>query len=358
MGRLRTKDRHLPKRVYFERGRYRYKPKEGKPVELGSVYAEAMRIYWSDIAPRLAPEGGATSRRTMGDWGDEYMLKVVPEKGPGTQRVNRAEWKFLRPAFADLYPDDITQQHVYAYMSARGAITRANREKALISHMLTWLVFRGVLKANPLYGMRRDIAGFSEVPRNRLVTDKERDTFVRAGGEKIVLYCRLKELTRMRQGDILTLEVSSLKDEGIEVMPRKSRRRHPRTGERVGKRRIYSWTPELRAIVDRILELKRAQERRQGKITPWLFVTRRGECYYDITDSTADRFRGLWKRTMERAQRLAAVEGWELKSFTEHDLRARAGGSAKLLGNSEAIFRAHYDRVTEVVEPLNIPSKA
>lgn len=353
MGRPRTKDRHLPERVYFEEGRYRYKPKGAKPVELGTDFAEAMKLYGETIAPTLTPKANPV---TMGDWGDTYMLKVVPLKAPRTQRDNKVEWGFLRPAFADVLPEDVDQPMMSRYLAARGAITRGNREKALLSHMLSWLVFLGKLKLNPLFNMQRKFSGNQEMPRTRSVTDRERNIFVRHGGAKIVAYLDLKELTRMRKGDLLTLELSNLKDDCIEIVPRKSRRRHPRTGEVIGKKRQYTITPDVRAVLDRILEIKRAQELRTRKITPWLFATEKGKCYYDTDRAIATGFYALWRRVRVKATKAAAAEGWVLERFTEHDLRARKGGSAKLLGNSEDVYKKHYDRDAEVVEPLRKPS--
>jgi hypothetical protein len=350
MGRPRTRDRHLPERVYHEEGRYRFRPKKGAPIELGSDLMAAMRKYTQEVLPTIAPNTAAP--RTVGQWGDAYMLEVVPGKAERTQRDNAKEWRKLKASFGDLLPSDITQQHMARYLAARGAITRGNREKALLSHMLTWITFKGGLAANPLLNMRREFTVAREVPRDRLVTDKERDIFMAQGGDKLVLYCELKELTRLRKGDLLTLELSNLKDEGIEIQPRKTRRRHPRTGKPIGRRRLIRWSPDLKAVVDRILEVKRAQERRYGKISPWLFATRRGTCYYNTATNDARTFRQTWDRCMEKAKAAALAEGWELEHFTEHDLRGRAGGSAKLLGNSESVFRAHYDRAPEIVEPL------
>lgn len=351
MGRPRKHRIELPERVYFKDGRYQYVPKVGKPVELGSDLVEALIAHKAIVAPK--PRGECV---TMGDWGDAYMAEEATKNSVATQISNKKEWKKLRPAFAHMLPPEVTQQHMYKYVRERAktAYVRANREKALMSAMLSWLVAIGIIPINPLFGMQKKRAGTSEVARDRLVLDNELDIFMACGGEKLVRYCELKDMTRLRQKDILTMEVSQLKDGGIEVMPSKTRRRHPRTGRAIGKRKFFSWkqAPELRAVVDRLLEIKRVEEKRLHKITPWLMVTRKGKCYYNFEKASAGAFYSLWRTCMRKAQAAAKKQGWVLERFTEHDLRARAGGSAKLLGNSEAIFRAVYDRGVEVVQPL------
>jgi hypothetical protein len=353
MGRARQTHHELPKRVYFERGRYRYKPKGGKAVELGTQLGPALVAYARIVDPIVREK-----HRTLGEWGDDYMLVEAPKKAIATRLSNVKEWARLRPAFGHMLPTDITQQDVYAYVRERAktALVRANREKALLSVMLSWIASEGGVERNPLLGMEKRYAGTTEIARDRLVTDREFDLFISCGGEKLLLYCELKDATRLRQKDILTLEVSQLKDDGIEVQPSKTRRRHPRTGKPIGKRRFFPWNPDLRAKVDRLLELKRETERRLGKITPWLLVTRAGNCYYNFKRAEANAFRSLWRVCMRKAIAKAAEQGWVLEPFTEHDLRGRAGGSAKLLGNTEAVFRKHYDRGVEVVEPIRRPS--
>lgn len=351
MGRPRKHRLELPERVYFEDGRYRYKPKEGKPVELGSDLSEALAKHGQIVKAKPAGE-----LRTVADWGDRYMVTEVQKKALATQISNRREWKKLKPAFGHLLPSEVTPALTRKYVKARAeqALTRANREKALLSAMLSWIVSEDGLERNPLLGMEKRYMGTTEVARDRLVTDRELELFVSCGGEKLALYCELKDITRLRQKDILTLEVSQLKDEGIEVQPSKTRRRHPRTGKPIGKRRFFPWAhfPRLRPVIERLLEIKRLEDKRLHQITPWLMITRKGKCYYNFVTCRADAFTALWRLCRKKAIAKAKEQGWVLENFTEHDLRGRAGGSAQLLGNTEAVFKKHYDRDVEVVQPL------
>lgn len=350
MGRPRKHRLDLPARVYFEDGRYRYKPKGGKPVELGADYGEAMAA-WGKV---VRIQTGAI--RTMADLGDAYMAKIATQKASRTHKDNIGEWANLRPAFGHLLPSEVTPPMVYKYMEARGARVRANREKALLSHILTYGVYLGLLERHPIaWQMRRSMIGHGERPRRRLPSDRDLDTFCATASEMIRCYVEFKQLTGLRKGDILTLRKPDLGPEGIAVMPRKGRRRDPVTGERVGKERLIRWNDGLRACVARVEALKR----RAGRLSPYLFATRNGASYYDEDASRSDGFDAIWKRYMAKAQAAAKEQGWELEHFTEHDVRAKAGvdyeksggKGHKLLGNSEAMFRKTYDRGVEVVEP-------
>jgi hypothetical protein len=67
MGRRRKRDKHLPQRVYFESGRYWFKPKLSKDpppgakrrIDLGTTESE----MYSNLAQRAAP----TAMHTMSE---------------------------------------------------------------------------------------------------------------------------------------------------------------------------------------------------------------------------------------------------------------------------------------------------
>src|SRR5947209_8137462 len=65
MGRRRTHDRHLPRRMYLDHGTYWFRPKIGKAVNLGRELADALAKYAAII-------GTQWSGRTLGDVIDRY----------------------------------------------------------------------------------------------------------------------------------------------------------------------------------------------------------------------------------------------------------------------------------------------
>jgi hypothetical protein len=66
-----------------------------------------------------------------------YRREVFPRKAPQTQRDNETELKNLEAVFGDVPTDKIKPHHVRRYLDTRGlkAKVRANREKALLSHV-------------------------------------------------------------------------------------------------------------------------------------------------------------------------------------------------------------------------------
>jgi len=79
-------------------------------------------------------------------------------------------------------------------------------------------------------------------------------------------------------------------------------------------------------------------------IAPFLFCTRRGECYVK-DDGTANGWDSIWQRFMDRVLTETKVK----ERFTEHDLRAKCASDAGSLEHARALL-AHADsRLTERV---------
>lgn len=358
MGRPRLQRKDLPKRLYLRNSNYIYRPKGAKPINLGADYDDALRQYRKQVPQR-------TTLKTMSDLMDRYLIEIVPTKAPRTQRDNATELKNLRLSFGDFLPDEITAQDIYKYLDGRGAPVRANREIAVLSHLFKKAIRWGAAKQNPC--VRGEIERNREVPRTRYVEDAELEFFKQHASPLIRAYCDFKYLTGMRKGDILTLTRAHLQAEGIRYSPRKTRKRHPRTGEMMARDRLVVWSAELRSIVERVLALRQRRRMRvKGKRIPlpesiYLFATKNGTPYYNESKAKADGFDAIWKRYMAKAKVAAEEAGWTLRHFTEHDIRAKAGTDAaeagqqghKLLGNSEKQFRAAYDRGVERVAPLS-----
>jgi len=95
---------------------------------------------------------------------------------------------------------------------------------------------------------------------------------------------------------------------------------------------------ELRAAVEMALAA------RPVDIAPYLFCTRRGECYAKA-DGSANGWESMWGRFMDRLLAETKVS----ERFTEHDLRAKCASDAGSLEHARALL-AHADaRTTERV---------
>lgn len=358
MGRPRSTRKDLPEHLSVISGTYYFRAAGAKAINLGKDYAVALGKYAQLLPERQAP------LQFMRDVMDRYLIEVVPLKADRTQRDNQKEMANLRRTFGDLPPDSVTAQHIYRYMDARGAPVRANREVSLLSHVFKKAIRWGVATHNPC--QKAELERNPEAPRTRDVKDHELAIFKKSASPMVVAYCDFKHLTGMRKGDILMLLKSNLQDDGIHYMPRKTRKRDPKTGARVARERVIEWSPELREVVERIQALRqRRRHRVQGKKVAlvdsvFLFASVNGSGYYNPVKAKADGFDAIWKRYMKKAKAAALAEGWELEHFTEHDVRAKAGkdaqdagqDGAKLLGNSDRIFHQVYDRGVQKVVPL------
>ena len=251
MGRKRTKRKDLPQRVYFQHGGYYFVSRDGKWNNLGRDYVDAMTAYAKlNSVPRTVTNMGALF--------DRYEREVIPAKAPRTQKDNVKELRFLRHAFGHMNPNSITPQDIYAYMDARKAPVRANREKAFLSHVFSYAIRWGVVADNPCRNVKRN----PEKPRRRYVNDVEFWTVHEIASPVIQCAMELALITGLRQSDVLGLRLQNLTDDGLEV----------ETGK-TGKRLLFEWTPELRDVVDR------AKALRQGMVSMHLLCTRRGQRY-------------------------------------------------------------------------------
>jgi integrase len=323
MGRRRKTRLDLPQRVYFNHGAYYYAPPVGGHIHLGRDFGLAM-AKWAEIVARPA------RMATLGEVMDRYMLEVAPSKSPRTYQDNIKEMAKLRAVFGHMRPDEVTAPDIYAYMDARGAPVRANREKALLSHVYSFAIRWGVVKDNPCRNVKRN----TERPRDRYVEDAELEAFKSVAGDFLRNYIDFKYLTGMRKGDILKLRLDALTDEGIAV-----------TQGKTGAKLIYLWDAELRTVVDRIKAMRR---RIRGL---HLFCTRSGQPY------SASGFDSIWQRAMQKAADKG--KGVLKERFTEHDIRAKTATDDPLnaqqrLGHKNRTMTDRYVKVRKVekVKPL------
>lgn len=323
-GSKRTKDKHLPKWVYFKGGSYYFVDRNRKWISLGKDYARAIAKYAELNEDR-------SSLTTINDLIDRYLQEVAPLKAPVTYQNNLVEAKYLRAAFGKMHPEDLKPKAIYMYLDARKAKVRANRELALLSHMYKKAIRWGVVDHNPCIGIERN----PEKPRERYIEDWEYVAFRKIVDPWMAAYMDLKLLTGLRQGDMLSLQHENLKEDGIHVLVGKTQ-----------KQIIIRWSDHLRGAVEAATSAKRTYKEKES---PFLFSTRRGDRY------NADGFRSIWYRKMTKALKLGILN----ERFREHDLRAKTGSdtdlehASKLLAHlSKKTTQRHYRRKAEVVEPL------
>jgi integrase len=140
-----------------------------------------------------------------------YRREVFPRKAPQTQRDKETELKNLEAVFGDVPIDKIKPHHVRRYLDTRGlkAKVRANREKALLSHVFNCAREWGYTDApNPCAGVK----GHREAGRDRYVEDSEFRSVYERAHFTVQDAMDLAYLTSQRPVDVLKLQRSDIRD--------------------------------------------------------------------------------------------------------------------------------------------------
>lgn len=244
MGRKPTRWTNLPTgmraRVRGERIYY-FLDTGGKPrkeIPLGTDYVLAVQ-KWGELTSSRRPAGG---EYTFPDAVTEYRLKVMPGKAPRTQVDNEKELAWLLKFFGSPPAPlaSIDPVHIRQYMDWRveqatkqerkrrpdaqiantfGQV-RANREKALFSHIWNFARERGMTNlANPCAGIK----GFKERGRDVLVSDDLLARIEEHAGAPLRFALRLAALTGQRPGDVLNMSEAHISEGMLYVTQGKTR---------------------------------------------------------------------------------------------------------------------------------------
>jgi len=330
----------LPGRWRFRFGAFYYRVPPGlehkwdnkKDFRLGATMSEAHRVF----AERI---GDFENIVTMGKLFDRYQFTVVPSKAAPTQKSNLISLRRLRTVFGDndlrLIRADHCLQYREAITKSSGA-TSANRDLEVLSHAFSMAILWGLLpnSDHPMRGLRMKNP---RKKRQRYVTDDELELAQTVASPFLLAYIEFKGLTGLRKGDILRIQLSDIKPDGIHVTPHK-------TADSTGRKKTIPRTPDIEQAIAAIMALR-------GKVSGlYLFCTRAGAPYIDA-DGVTSGFDSVWQRFM------AKVVALGIERFTEHDLRAKvasdtdAGHAQALLDHSTGKMTNDYRRKAEVVQP-------
>lgn len=229
--------------------------------------------------------------------------------------------------FGSVPIDAIRPQDVRTYLDLRGktAKTRANREKALLSHIFNQARAWGYTDApNPCAGIK----GHKETGRDRYVEDEEFAAVWAKAHYTLQDAMDLALLTGQRPADVLKLTRADIRDDALHVRQNKT-----------GKKLAIEITGELAKVVERITS-------RPGKVKgAWLIQDEAGQplTYW------------MLRNRFDEARKAAGA------TFQFRDIRAKAatdtgdlGHAQKLLGHSNRDMTEHYtrERKGERVKPL------
>lgn len=246
MGRKPSRWTNLPKgmraRVRGKKTHYYYDT-GGKPrreIPLGSDYIAAIQ-KWAQLSETSRQD---LQRYTFVDLVHDYRIKVLPTKAPRTQLDNEHELTWLLRFFGDPPAplDSIEPLHIRQYMDwrvseARKALVqknvlrvaqglpptpvpaspghvRANREKALISHMWNFAREHGKTSlTNPCAGVR----SYKESGRDTVIESSAMQAVMQHAGKPLQFALQLARLTGQRPADVLRMSENHISNGVLHV---------------------------------------------------------------------------------------------------------------------------------------------
>jgi integrase len=324
MGRRRESNFDDPPR-FHRKGKVWYHVSGTAPrvwTKLSSDRAEALRL-WAQREGVRADD----STRLFSVVARRYVREVFPTKAATTRRDNGKELANLLKVFGHMPIDAIAPMHIRAYLDVRGQVAkvRANREKALFSHIFNKAREWGFTTLqNPCQGVK----GFKEAGRSRYITDAEFDQVKAHAHFTVTDAMDLALLTGQRPADVLKLKRTDIRDGALWIIQNK-------TGARLG----IEITGELAAVIAKI------NNRPRRAISAYLIQDENGQ---PLTS-------GALRSRFDKARTLAKVD------FQFRDIRAKAATdtgdlahSQKLLAHKNRDMTEHYvkARMGERVKPL------
>lgn len=331
MGRKPTKNKNLPQGMrarHRPSGTHYYLDMGSKPrkeVPLGKDYVLAVQ-KWAELTSATQPVGNLVTFRYAAE---RYMRDVVPTKGLATQKDNLRELNQLYKFFDDppVSLEDIDPVHVRQYLDFRvSAKVRANREKALFSHIWNYSRERGLTnRENPCRGVK----GFKELGRDVYIDDDILALVYSVAEEPLKDALDLAYLTGQRPADVLKLSRSDIKDGALLVKQNK------------GKMKVrIKIEDELLKVIQRISARK--------VMSLKLLNNKDG---YPLT---APMLRGAFDRARAAAIAIHPELEVKIKEFQFRDLRAKAGTDTEendgmnaaqaQLGHTTSNMTSHYVR--------------
>ena len=307
MGRKRQSNHDDPPR-FHRKGKtwYHVALVDGKRkwTKLSTDRAESLRM-WAQVEGVRADD----STKLFSVIVQRYQREVYPLKAPRTRQDNDKELIHLLRVLGHMPIDAILPMHIRQYMDIRGetAKTRANREKALFSHIFNKAREWGYTASqNPCQGVR----GFKERGRDRYVTDEEFAKVRELAHPTVQDAMDLALLTGQRPADVLKIQTRDIRDGAVWVTQNK-------TGARIG----IEITGELQTVIARI------GDRPHRAISPFLIQEENGQ---PLTLT-------VLRNRFEKAKKLAGVE------FQFRDIRAKAATDTGDLAHSQKLL-AHKNR--------------
>lgn len=317
--RLRKRLRGAKTWYYYDHGG---KPRKETP--LGNDFVMAIK-KWHELEMNAQPKYADII--TFRYVAERYKKEVIPTKAPRTQKDNQEELEWLY-RFFDTPPaplEEIEPIHIRQYLDQREAKTRANREKALFSHIWNKAREWGYTNLpNPCAGIK----GHKEIGRKEVyIEDDLYQAVYQAASVPLRDAMALAYLTGQRPSDVLKMRENDIIDGTLQIRQ-----------EKTGKKLRISIEGELLALIEGIKQRKAQYTVRSLHL---------------IIDETGQRFTSFMLRShFDKAREKAGINK---ESFQFRDLRAKAGTdkaelsgdirqAQKQLGHSSVVMTEAYVR--------------
>jgi integrase len=264
---------------------------------------------------------------------DRYQAECLPLLAPRTARDYARHIGHLKRHFGDRIASELKPRDFGQFLQippGKKGIVQRIRQLAVLSAAFTQAVsFWYILDSNVL----RDVKRPKRPPRDRLIEDHEFEAVRSSAPLRVQLMMDLALRLGQRQGDLLDLKWSALKDGYVNLQQGKT-----------GKRLAIEITPELKRIFGKCWMLPNRGE--------YVITRKQGGRY------TSEGFRALWQRTINSFCRRGG------KRYSFHDIRAMCATkcatveiASKLLGHTSISMTARiYRRGVERVKALETRS--
>lgn len=298
--------------------------KPRREISLGADYHLAV-MKWAELTVSRA---ATTNTITFRYVAERYIKDVLPMKARRTQIDNLKELAWLYKFFDEpgAMLDDIEPLHVRQYLDWREAKVRANREKALFSHIWNYARGKGLTnKANPCAGIKGNV----ESGRDIYIEDAIYSAVWESASEALRDAIDLAYLTGQRPADVLKLSHADIKDGAIVIRQNKTR-----------KLLRVAVEGQLAAVIKRVCERK--------VVGTTLICTTAGQ------PLTTFMLRGAFDRARVAAEEKHPKLSEQIKAYQFRDLRAKAGtdkeessgmsAAQDQLGHTTSAMTSHYVR--------------
>lgn len=278
---------------------YRYHPIGGKPINLGTDKAAAIRRVLA--MTKAGPETG-TIKALWGIYKDSPEWRALSDRTRADYEAYSVE---LLRVFDDTLASEITAPMVARYLRVEraSASVRANREVSLLGNLIGLAIERGEAEHNPCRG--------GQVKRNkerpRTVAPEQADIAklvahaAKKGGQWriVMMAAEFAALAGNRQIEFLGLHWSQVSETEVRTM---------RAKQHGGATKVEKITisPALAELLQRLRAV--SKDDKLGAVFP----NRQGNPY------TSDGFASMWQKLIVEAVKQKVID----RRFTFHDLRA------------------------------------